>query len=235
MNRYLRILAISCALIAAASCSALATPSFRGYTGLIKIPTADSLFKEQWNVGVMTENVGDFNANDIFANYGIADNLEVGFNAFQPAGAIVFGHNHEEHFDDDTARLTWINAKYTFMQETCTKPGVAVGIIDITNSVDTTPYVVLSKSFGGGLTIFHGDITNFRGHIGLAGGQMNGVFVGLSGFVGTSVELMFEWDSHDPNIGARFTLIPGLKLHAAWFDAFGSGDFGLGASYQRSF
>lgn len=236
MNRYLRILAISCALMAAVACSALATPSFRGYTGLIKIPTADSLFKEQWNVGVMTENVGEFNANDIFANYGIADNLEIGFNAFQRAGTLDNnGNEFTEPSSGKESRQTQLNAKYTFLQETCTKPGVAAGIIDITNAVDTTPYIVLSKSIGGGLTLFNGDITNFRGHIGIAGGQLSGVFVGASGYLGTNVELMFEWDTHFPNIGARFTFIPGLKLHAAWFDAFSSGNFGLGLSYQRSF
>ena len=173
----------------------------------------------------MTEDVSEFDANDIFANYGIADNLEVGFNAFQRLNSQ----------GGKASRQTILNGKYAFAPERETKPGFAVGVIDITNAVDTTPYVVLSKSLGKCLRLWNGEITNFRGHIGLGGGQLDGVFVGFSAFLGNRFTLMFEWDSHDPNIGARFTPIPGLRLHAALFDVGGRDDVGVGISYTKAY
>lgn len=233
MNRFYVVTVLLLIVLAISVSAVYAAPSFRGYTGLIKIPTADTLNLGQWNVGIMTENVSDFNANDIFANYGIADNLEVGFNSFQRAGAHIEDGNADD--ENDTTRQTMLNAKYAFAPETEAKPGIAVGVIDITNDVDTTPYVILSKSLGNCLRLWNGEITNFRGHIGLGGGQFDGVFVGFSAFMGNRFSFQFEWDSRDPNIGARFTPIPDLRLHAALFDVGGRDDIGLGISYTKAY
>ncbi len=225
MNRFSAITIACFVVLAVSAYTVSAAPSFRGYSGLVKIPNADTLNLGQWNVGVMTEDVSEFDANDIFANYGIADNLEVGFNAFQRL--------HSE--GGKASRQTILNAKYAFSPETEAKPGIAVGITDITNAVDTTPYVVLSKSLGKCLTLWNGEITNFRGHIGLGGGQFDGVFVGFSAFLGNRVSLMFEWDSRDPNFGVRFTPIPDLRIQGGWFDVGGRDDIGVGMSYTKAY
>lgn len=222
MNRYIAVTIVCCALIVAAIGPGSAIPSFRGYTGLVKIPTADSLGLGQWNVGIMTEDVGDFEANDIFANYGIAENLEIGFNAFQGREGV-------------SDRTTLLNAKFTFLPETQARPAVAVGITDITNGIDTTPYLAVSKSLFGLLQYWNGEITNIRGHIGLGGGQFDGVFLGFSAFLGNRFSFMFEWDSDDINLGARFAPMPGLRIHAALFDPGGGSDLGLGASFTQAF
>ena len=230
MNRYLLLLATACIVVAVAgSAPTQAAPSFRGYTGLIKIPSCDTLNKGWWNLGVMTENASDFNANDIFVNYGIVDNLEVGFNAFQRAGTSM---DRGGPSSGKESRQTLINAKYRFLPETESRAGVAFGVTDVTNAIDTTPYGIISKSLVKGLTCFDGDILNVRGHIGIGGGQFDGVFVGLSTYVGTRLEAMFEWDSHDPNVGIRITPLTGLRLHVAWFDVGGRVDVGLGMSYN---
>jgi len=62
-------------------------PSFRGYSGLVVIPTADTMTQGEYNMGVMTEDVGDFHASDIFANFSPTNNLEVGFNSTLLRGA----------------------------------------------------------------------------------------------------------------------------------------------------
>lgn len=222
MNRYVAVTIACCALIAAAVAPGSAVPSFRGYTGLIKIPTADTLGLGQWNVGVMTEDIDDFDATDIFANYGIAENLEVGFNAFEG----------ELGVDD---RSTLLNAKYTFRPETAGQPGLAVGITDATDDIDTTPYFVLSKSLYGLLEYWEGEIVNLRGHIGIGGGQLDGLFMGLSAFLGNQFSIQVEWDSDDLNLGARFAPIPGLRIHGAVFDPGGGSDVGLGLSYTQAF
>lgn len=197
----------------------LAVPSFRGYTGLVIIPTADTLNRGEFNVGVMTEDVSDFDANDIFFNYGIIDNLEFGFNSFLPI--------------DEDDRGTLINAKYSFMRETDTLPGVAVGIVDLTDDEETTVYAVASKSIGRCLNVFDGEITNLRAHVGIGGGRLSGPFIGFSAFVGNRAMFSFEWDSEDVNIGFRFTPIRQIRLHAALFDLGGDkNDIGVGASYN---
>ena len=216
------LIAVLCvALVAAAVSIALGAPSFRGYTGLVLIPTAETLNKGEYNFGLMTEDTSKFEANDIFANYGPTDCLEIGFNSFQIRGA-------------DT-RETLINAKYQLMPETESKAGVAFGLIDLTNEVEATAYTVVSKSLARGVSVFDSDIINIRGHIGFGGGALNGLFVGASAFAGNRVMFSAEWDSSDVNIGFRFTPVKGLRLHAAWFDV-GSGDnIGLGVSYQKTY
>jgi len=208
-------------LLTAATCGVQCAPSFRGYTGLVVIPTADTLNSGEFNFGVMTEDTGQFNANDIFTNYGPTDNLEVGF---------------DSHLGiDQTERETLINAKYKFLPETEDKAGVAFGLIDLTNEIQSTAYAVASKSLVRRANIFDSDVTSIRGHIGIGGGRLNGLFFGLSAFAGNRVMFSFEWDSMDVNLGFRFTPMKGLRFHAALFDVGGRDDLGMGVSYSKNY
>ncbi|OFX14825.1 MAG: hypothetical protein A2Z18_01935 [Armatimonadetes bacterium RBG_16_58_9] len=207
-------------LVAAVASVAQAAPSFRGYTGLVLIPNADSLNKGDYNFGAMTEDTGKFEANDLFANYSPTDGLEVGFNSFQ-----VIGTDERE---------TLLNGKYTFMPETEDKAGIAFGITDLTNEVQSTAYAVLSKSIVRGLNVFDSEITNIRGHVGFGGGRFDGMFLGLSGFVGNRIMISVEYDSKDTNIGFRFTPIKLVRLHAALIDVDGSSNLGVGISFNKS-
>jgi len=209
------------ALLAGAACAAFGSPSFRGYTGLVKIPTADTLNKGEFSFGAMTEDTSKFEANDLFANYGPADNMEIGFNSFQQV-------------DSDT-RETLLNAKYCFIPETEDKAGVACGLIDFTDEVEATAYTVASKSLARRANLFDSDVTSIRGHIGFAGGAINGLFVGVSAFAGNRIMFSAEWDSKDVNIGLRLTPMKGLRLHAALFDAGNSDKFGLGVSFTKTY
>lgn len=221
MRRNLLGIMLCLALMAAAVGSAQASPSFRGYSGLVVVPTADTLNMGEFSFGAMAEDVGDFDASDLFVNYGPADNLEIGFNSISLSGV------------DD--RETIINTKYRFLTESETKPGIAFGLIDLTNEIEATGYMVASKSLARGVSIFDNDITNMRGHIGFGGGRLDGLFLGLSAFVGNRVMFSLEWDSKDTNLGFRFTPVRGLRLHAALFDVGGRDDFGLGISFTQAY
>ena len=220
---FIAILATAALLMAG---TAQCAPSFRGYTGLVVIPTADTLNNGEYNFGAMTEDVSDFDANDLFANFAPTNNLEVGFNSYLA--------NH------DGERETLLNAKYRLMPETHDRAAVAFGIIDATDEINTTAYAVVSKTLAQTASAFDSEMTGIRGHIGIAGGgfnneQLSGLFMGVSAFLGNRVMLSAEWDSEDVNLGFRFTPVRGVRLHAAWFDLGGSDDLGIGASFTKSY
>ena len=213
---------LACALLVAMVAPAAdAAPSFRGYTGLVLIPNADSLNQGEYNFGAMTEDTGRFEANDMFANYSPLDGLEVGFNSFQ-----MVGPNQRE---------TLLNGKYAFMPETEEQPGIAFGITDLTGEVESTAYVVASKSIVRGINVFDNEITNLRGHIGFGGGALDGLFVGASGFLGNRIMVSVEYDSVNTNVGFRFTPVKQVRLHAALIDIGGSSNLGLGFSFNKSY
>lgn len=221
MRRQVLAIVFCFALIVVAASASYASPSFRGYTGLVVVPTADTLTEGEFSMGLMTEEVDDFEINDAFGNYGVADNLEVGFNSMRPAGAC------------SGCRETVINAKYGLMPETENRAAVAFGVSDITDELDATAYLAVSKSLVRGIKVFENEVTNLRGHFGFGGGQLDGLFVGASAFVGNRAMVSVEWDSSDVNVGLRITPLMNWRIHAGWFDIGDGLDFGLGASYTK--
>lgn len=220
----LRHLLVSLCLLAAAailvSPAAYALPTYRGYTGLNIIPTADALNQGLWQVGVTSEDVSD-TINNYFVFYGITDGLEVGINARQPRG--------------ETGRDTVFSGKYRFVAETAAIPAVSAGIIDVTDEEEVTAYVVASKSIVGQIGTFEGEIISPRVHVGLGAGQFSPIFGGVNVFLGPRIQLMAEYDSDEWHAGGRFRLTPGLTFHAGFF-AIGKGTtFGLGGSFGRYF
>jgi len=208
-------------LLVSSACAAWAAPSFRGYTGLVKVPSANTLDTGEFSFGVMTEGTDKFQANDAFATYGIGGQVELGVDSFQPFGA--------------KDRKTLVNAKYRFSRDSGHKSGYAIGIIDAANEVQQTGYIVATKSIVRRTSIFASVVSSVRGHIGLGVGGLNGVFAGLSVFAGNRVVFSAEWDSKDVNLGFRLTPIRGLRLHAAVLDVGNRDDLGVGMSYTRTY
>lgn len=200
-------------------------PSFRGYTGLMVVPTADALGKGEWNAGLFFEDVASETINDVVVNYGLAQGLEFGINRFR--------------IDGDSDHRTLLNAKYRFMPETSVRPAIAAGITDITDDIETTVYAVASKSFGCVVRTWEGETLTPRIHVGFGGGRLGGLFAGATGYVGNRIELLAEWDSHNVNVGARWRVTPQFTVHAGGFnladredDTYSRGiSFGLGASF----
>ncbi len=216
-----------CLVLIAAACmpAHCAIPSFRGYTGLMVVPSADALGKGDWNAGFFYEDVASGTINDVVANYGIAQGLELGIDRFR--------------LSDDTDNQTLVNAKYRFVPENMNHPAIAVGIADITNDIDTTVYAVASKSLGCQFRVWEGETLSPRIHVGFGGGRLSGLFAGASGFIGNRIELLAEWDSQNVNVGVRFRVTPQFTIHAGGFnltdqtDDFSTGaSFGVGASFS---
>lgn len=205
-------------LLGSYSVSALSAPSFRGYTGLVKIPTANALDSGEFSFGVMSEGTDRFEATDVFGILGVGGRLEIGVDSFQPC--------------NDDERKTLVNAKYRFSDR---RSGYAVGIIDAANEVQQTGYVVATKSIIRRTNIFASIVSSVRGHVGLGVGRLNGVFGGISVYAGNRVSFSAEWDSEDVNLGFRLAPIRGLRLHAALLDVGDAEDFGVGMSYTRTY
>jgi hypothetical protein len=198
---------------------ALAAPSFLGPTGLVLIPTADALGKSGFNVGLFrfdAEDRGDVNM--YAANIALDEHFEIGFTRRKP-----------EYFSSET----FLNGKYVFHRETEAHPAVAVGVIDFTGEVDTTAYVTVSKVLGREYRWRYGEVVSPRLHFGVGGGQLDGIFGGISAAVAKRVMLMAEYDSNDLNLGAHFSLGRNFKVHLAALHGFD--DFGYGISFNKWF
>jgi hypothetical protein len=202
-----------CLILVAAPAGA--GPSFQGYSGLINIPTADSLDAGEYNfAGFLVE--GDKNAAVGAANAGLLAGLEMG---------VTYEKKEGERGE------TLINGKYNFMSEGLVLPEMAVGVADISDQLDMSPYFVMSKSITGPLNVLHKEIINPRLHLGVGSGRFDGVFGGVSVGLGKIASLMAEYDSKKMNAGLRFTVSPSVQLHIAGMNDFK--DFAVGLSYNK--
>lgn len=199
--------------LALVSSQVAATPAYFGYTGLMMTPTADTLKASGVDLGAVFLS-DDHNDNTFWsANIGLLSSLEVGAAVVSP-----------EHGDSKGI----INAKFGFLKETMATPALAIGMSDLTDQLDSTPYIVMSKS----LSLKGQSLWEPRLDIGVGGGRLNGVFAGLSAKVTDRMQLMLEYDTNDVNFGLQFASAHGLRLHAG---LVGGDNLGLGMSYNAGF
>jgi hypothetical protein len=194
---------------------ASAAPSLFGPTGLLVIPTADTLAPVSWNTHARIVDTGG-DAMMIFGgNYGITRQLEVGLSGvdFKPLGMKAL-----------------LNAKYALLMESRVTPGVALGGLDIASQMGSSPgvYLVASKSLssllGGPLTKY-----NIRGHLGYGANNVfnDDLFGGLDMQVTPKVQAMVEWLHGGTYFGGRFGVGLGLQAELGSYD----GHIGGGISY----
>jgi hypothetical protein len=184
-----------CLLALVLAGAAMAAPSFLGPTGLLLIPSADALAADELAVSLYgTEGGG--RAAYIF-NYGIRENMEVGFTRFAD-------------------RETVINAKYNFQPEDGRRAGVAMGVLDLTDQVNASLYIVASKKF----ELNTPGLTNLRIHAGLASGgtvntdiPLDSFFGGLSLDITEKVILMVEHDGNNINCGGSLLFGRGVQAN----------------------
>lgn len=175
-----------------------AAPSLSGSTGMIHIPSADSLRFGQVSAGYYywQENGA------AVAAVGLPRGVELSAALQRKAGLA------------DTAI---VNLKFNLNQEALLYPAVSIGIEDIDGRSRRSVYGVLSKSLPYG----------FRIHIGTGTGRFDGMFAALekvlnpspirkthTGFPVTS--LILEMDGYKMNYGARMRLAQGLRFDAGW-------------------
>lgn len=231
MSRTLLILLILALALCAIPPVFGVTPGFRGYTALMLVPTADALMQGEWNAGVFSENVASETVNSWIANYGPIDNLEVGFNRYDPG--------------DNGDSGTWINAKYEFFRTCPERFGLAVGIIDLLDETDTTIYVVGSASLIQRPAVWYGEVLAPRIHVGFGAGQLDSIFAGYSMWLGNRVQVMGEWDGNAVNAGIKWRVNRYFTVHGGGLNLAeedlpgtaldGTAAFGLGLSYNYSY
>ena len=210
-------------LVALAACAvlpqALAAPSLEGYTGLLLIPTADALNQGEYNVAFFALSLEEGADSNVFAaNLGLAGAAEVGIARLRPEGG---------------PSETLLNGKYNFRAEEGGKPALAVGVIDATDEIETTAYVVASQTLSRNVLRTGKEIASPRVHVGIGGGRLNGLFFGASAVLGDTLTLIAEYDSEDVNLGARLALGQGLRAHAGWIN--GLNDVALGVSFNKQY
>jgi hypothetical protein len=197
--------------------TAFAGPSFRGYSGLVYIPTADSLDMGEYNLGWFTVDVDEGIDHTLAAaNIGLLAGFEVGVAREKPESG-------------DAEVL--LNGKLRFQSESFTHPEVAIGISDLTDEIDATPYLVVSKSFRPPAQILHREVFNPRLHVGIGGGRLDGLFLGASVGIGHTATLMAEHDGEHFNAGLRFSVGNMIQIHGAALNDFD--DYGFGISLNR--
>ena len=199
-------------VLAAVSSQVAAAPAYFGYTGLMLTPTADTLKTGGFDFGAVFLNNNN-NTTFLSGNVGLLDSLEVGAAMVSP-----------EHGDSEGI----INAKFGLMKETLATPALAIGVSDLTDNLDSTPYVVASKS----LALSGENSWAPRLHVGVGGGRLSGLFAGLSATVNKQMQLMVEYDTNDVNFGLQFAATDNLRLHAG---ILGGDNLGLGMSYNAGF
>ena len=191
---------------------AAAAPSLNGPTGLINTPSAEVVREGGFSLGYDRLQQG----NALNFNLGIMKNIEIGLSTFEP---------------EEGARLNRLNAKWNVIPETVVTPGLAVGVEDINDRGQRSAYIVGSKALPLG----------FRVHYGLGDGRYKGGFGGLEKTVNPlgvltgnhtfpATTLMAEYDGTDFNVGARLSLVSGVKIDAGWQDMK---DFYVGFSITK--
>ena len=175
-----------------------AAPSLSGSTGMIHIPTADSL------------RFGQFSAGYYYWHENGAAVAAAGLSRGVEISAVL-------QRKDGMPDTGIVNLKFNLNQEALLYPAVAIGIEDIDGRGRRSVYGVLSKALPYG----------FRIHIGTGTGRFDGMFAALekvlnpvslrkkqTGFPVTS--LILEMDGYKMNYGARMRLAQGMRLDAGW-------------------
>lgn len=196
-----------------------AIPSWYGNSGLIVTPTAETLPLLKASAGWHRVNVDPDHLNVATLNVGVLPGLEIGGARVDTSGS-------------DSEEI--INAKYALPMSTWMKnpllPEVAIGGWDLSDKLDRTYYVVVSKG------VDLPTVGSLGFHLGYARnesntGAMDGVFGGaqFSAFKYTTV--MAEYDGDAFNAALRYCPRPRFGLEVGTLD----GDLGFGLTYTSGF
>ena len=229
----MRYLAYGCILLLPlVVCSfAGADPSLLGYSGMLYTPTADVLAEGDWNIGANSNEVEDWDRFNYYGNFGLGGNTEVG---------VLLQRTDVRWVSDgaDTAQdgpavdnnETFLSIKQVFRQPTDGKPGIAAGVFDITDEVQTTVYVLANWQFGREVGQFRGRSLKFLNlNVGFASGQIEDLFFGAQFALDSRIEIMGEHVGDEWNLGARIHPLQGLTVDAGLMDVE---DLAVNVSYN---
>jgi hypothetical protein len=196
---------------------AFSHPSFNGYTGLIYTPTAEVLAPDTWSAGAYSVDLDEVFPDRYCFSYGAGGNLEVTVLKLAP---------------ENGEKETIISGKYQIFPESKGRAALSVGAIDITKEMETTVYMVASRTLTGAFEVKKRRVFETLGHIGIAGGGMDGIFAGIEFVLGPSLRIIGEYDTKDFNIGGRIIINDQLAITGAVFDF---DKLGIGVSFSKAF
>lgn len=223
------VIVMTAAMISGA---ALAAPSWLGITGNILTPDDIVL-----SPGDFSANLHSFQDNNnpvvIAAAMGVTDGLELGLGSFDPDVAGI-------------GKSTFVNAKYSVLMETQSRPSLVIGATDLTGELDPDGDPGFFVLFGKNLTPVATDIAGepsapLRGMLGYGTGIYNGFFASLDWTLTPKVSVMAELISEANiaeiasnesmiNAGIRLAITSELRVDAALIDGQ---DLAFGISYTR--
>jgi hypothetical protein len=167
----------------------------------------------------------DPTVNYLHGNFALMPNLEVG----------ATWRDETDGGSSDVA----LNAKWRPIDETPTRPGVVLGVLDATGSAfndDPSFYIAIGKSLTQLATQATGRLSKpLRGTLGVGSGFFDGVFASLDWALAPKFSLMAEFTSIDDasvNVGMRWAAAPDIRVDLATIDFE---NVGAGISLTRRF
>ncbi len=191
----------------------MAEPTLNGFSGLFTIPTAESLDQGIFNVGLNSGELQDWDDWNYYANFGVGSETEVG---------VLTGD-----------RDTMLSFKRGLSAEGGSGPDIAAGVFDVTDSVETTVYLVASWQQGRSVGMVDGREVNLLNiHTGFAAGMLQDFFAGVNVRFGPQMQIMGEWANDDVNLSVRFSPVQNFTVDAGFL---GMDDIAANVSYQSTF
>lgn len=184
---------------------AAADPSLLGPTGLLNVPTAETLNSRDYNF--FANHWGGPNSlNRYGGNFGMGSTRGV------EIGATI-------HDPETGEARTVLNAKFQLQAGTSKGTVIAAGIIDAFQEIDNnrTGYLSITKEMGQSTTSRLGlrRPTNYI-TVGIGsrrGGEvLDGLFAGISFGIDEDFRLLVEHDAEDLNLGLRFAPDPRFRI-----------------------
>ncbi|NQY74852.1 MAG: hypothetical protein HRT90_08840 [Candidatus Margulisbacteria bacterium] len=202
------------------SVSTFGAATINGPTGLIEVPTAESLKYKEYNIVVdynLSSDNSDVSALFYKANLGTFRGWELG---------IVGGEVPSEG--------VFVNAKYYLMSDNSQYPlSLALGMENLTSAALTNFYLVGTKLFSNGI---HGHM-GFKAH--LSGDLDASVMGGLEYFLDDQLSLLSDINGdrriYKVNAGLRYLLSPDCMIRLAVIDIGSSHTAGTLFSFGVSF
>lgn len=204
----MRRLALGAALtiLLAVASAAYAAPSLIGPTGMLVVPTAEVLGMTQWNVGATAVRADDASDETVYyANLGLMPRLELGI--------------ARDKFEGGEAE-TLLNGKMNVLGPLPGQVTLAFGMVDITDQIDRTTYVVATHDLGAGVLTPRGRFTRPQVHLGVGSGRFDGLFGAFSVTVSGRTNAMIEYDGDDLNLGVCWPVLDSVGLTLASLDGF---------------
>ena len=185
-------------LLSTVTAVAWAGPSPAGLMGNINTPSADMLRPGQYGVGFYAVEGGVLT----MAAIAPVPGLELGVAGLPDC--------------DGQASATRFDVKTMLLSEAILLPGVVLGVEDVANERERSPYMAISKTGPWG----------FRLHAGVGGGRFDGAYAAIEKTFRPSrhphakqfspTTLLMEYDGRDMNYGVRVEVNKGVRLEGGW-------------------